>query len=223
MGKYLISLLLLCSNVYAKDVRVMVLDTGVDASHLQLLKYVEAGNYDDLHDFRGHGTHVAGIIAGSGCPNLKIISCKGFFNKGHGVVNQITFCLNRALKEHIDIINFSAGGEDPFEEEFEAMQKISAAGIKINVAAGNEHKYLGSPCYWYFPACYRLPGMTIVGALDNGHLYSRSNYGLPGMAWEEGVDIFSTLPDNKYGKMTGTSMATAMFTRHMVQDLCYKQ
>jgi|SRR5271166_189157 len=222
MGKYLIGLLLLCSNAYAKQVRVMVLDSGIDASHLELVKYVEAGSYDDLHDFYGHGTHVAGIIAESGCPNLKIVSCKGFFVKGHGAIVPIVNCLNRAIKEHIDIINFSANGELPFDEEFQVMKKVSAAGIKINVAAGNDNKYLGSPCYRSFPACYRLDGMTIVGALDRNNRYELSNYGIPGMAWEQGVNILSTLPDNKYGKMTGTSMATAMFTRHMVQDLCYK-
>src|SRR5271166_5899342 len=117
MIKYIISFLLISNIVYAKSIRVMVLDTGVDASHLALIRWVEAGSYDNLNDTVGHGTHVAGIIVDSGCPNLKIVSCKFTYNGG-GVFNKLYDCLNRALMEHIDIINFS-GGFYPDDREFE--------------------------------------------------------------------------------------------------------
>lgn len=218
------------SCAHAKDIRVMVVDTGIDASHLQLLKYVEAGKYEDLHDEHGHGTHVAGIISESNCPNLKIVSCKFFF-KNKGVMPALYQCLDRALHEHIDIVNFSGGGPDIDLKEYEAMKKISDAGIKLIVAAGNDGKNLNSPCWGYFPACYRLDNMIEVGAFDSntingkgfvGLRWTRSNYGIPGMHWEAGVDIYSTLPDNKYGKISGTSQATAAYTKHLVEEMCYQ-
>ena len=227
MGKYLIPIILFLSfNTYAKDIHVMVIDTGIDGSNIQLLKYVQAGTYDDLHDDMGHGTHVAGIIAESGCPNLKIVSCKAFFH-GHANGVKVIECLQKALTSNIDVINYSGGGEEPLGGEYDVIKSLSDKGIKINVAAGNNNRDLGSPCYGYFPACFNnIENLTAVGSMkDNqGHNYrsSFSNYGIPITHWEYGEDVLSTLPDNKYGRMTGTSMAAAMFTKHMVQEMCYK-
>lgn len=222
MGKYLIPLLFLSLNLYAKDIKVMVIDTGIDGNHIQLLKYVQAGSYDDLNDDFGHGTHVAGIIAESGCGNLKIISCKFFF-KGHGIMARLYDCLDRAVNEHVDIINFSAGGPDPSQEEYNFFKKANDAGIKIIVAAGNDSRKFQTPCGEYFPACYKLPNMVIVGGLnEDGGLYKRSNYGMDGMKWEAAVNILSTYPNNKYARITGTSQATAAYTKHLVEDMCYK-
>jgi subtilisin family serine protease len=214
-------------NVQAKQIRVMEIDTGI-GNHIDILHYVEAGSFDDMNDLHGHGTHIAGIIASSNCPNLKIVSCKFYF-KDSGIVNRLTDCLERALKERIDIINFSGGGEGFIEEEYKLMEKIDAMGIKIVVAAGNGidktriGKNLGSPCFGYFPACYRLPNMVIVGnkTTENERVES-SNYGIPGMVWEYGEDVMSTLPNNKYGTMTGTSQAAAIYTKHLVQKMCYQ-
>lgn len=207
---------------HAKDVRVMVIDTGIDASHLQLLKYVEAGSYEDLHDDHGHGTHIAGIISESGCPNLKIVSCKAFY-KGHAVLERVHDCLNIALKSKIDIINYSGGGVTPDDKEYQLLKQLGDKGVKINVAAGNESKDLGSPCFGYFPACDNITNLTPVGSIDNSNNRSSfSDYGIVGIKWEYGEKILSTLPDNKYGKISGTSQATANYTKHMVQEMCYK-
>jgi subtilisin family serine protease len=207
----------------AKDIRVMVVDTGVDRNHIDLMPYVEPyGPYEDYDDDYGHGTHIAGIIAGAKCPYLHIISCKAFF-KGAGQFDKLTYCFNRALKEHIDIVNFSGGGDQSSDEEYAILKKVSDAGIKIVVAAGNHDKNLGSPCFGYFPACYRLPNETAVGALgQDDYKLSFSDYGIPEMKWAVGEKIFSTLPGNKYGYMSGTSQATAAYTKSLVQEMCYR-
>lgn len=222
MGKYLILFLLSITSItYARDVRVMIIDTGIDAQHIALMKYMEPGSYDDNTDSNGHGTHIAGIIAQSNCPNLKIISCK-FFYKNGGIFEKLYDCLDKAISEHVDIVNFSGGGQEPDAKEYEYFKRASDAGIKIIVAAGNDGKYLGSPCYGYFPACYRLPNMVEVGAINNKDYWIHSNYGIPGMKWQPGVAIFSTLPGNRYGGMTGTSQATAMETKNLIEKACYK-
>lgn len=224
MGKYLIYLFLLLSSVsIARPVRVMVVDTGIDASHVDLLKYVEAGKYEDLHDDFGHGTHIAGIIAESGCPNLRIVSCKAFF-KGHGIYVRLIECFQRALTENIDIINFSGGGHGAVVEEYDILKKLNDKGIKIIVSAGNDSKNLGSPCWGFFPACYEnLYNLTTVGALTmHGERVESSNYGYPAMKWEVGEGVLSSLPGNKHGFMTGTSQAAAAYTKDLVKQMCYQ-
>jgi subtilisin family serine protease len=207
----------------AKEVRVFVADTGIDRMHMDLLPYVQEGNWDDMNDVVGHGTHIAGIIASANCPNLKIISCKAFY-KDAGAMDKMVACFRRALTEHIDIVNFSGGGSDPDDREYQAIKAISDAGIKIVTAAGNDNRNLGSPCYGFFPACYALKNEFVIGALTKrGNIkLDVSNYGMPGMNWEIGESVWSTFPSQRYAYMTGTSQATATFTKHLVQDMCYR-
>jgi len=204
------------------------MDTGIDPSTIEIMPYLANTNtFDDLIDNYGHGTHIAGIIASSGCVNLKIISCK-FANKNTGNIPKMLACYERAIKEKVDIINLSAGGTSFNDKESEVLKRVDAAGIKTIVAAGNDAKNLGSPCWGYFPACLRLPNMTVVGALGKdgkiwyGPYDKGSNWGIPDMKWEYGQDILSNYPGNRYATMTGTSQATANFTKHLVQSLCHQ-
>lgn len=220
--KFLIATILIVSTTYAKDINVMVIDTGVDGENKLIQKYFgPKKNQHDWIDIRGHGTHVAGIIAKSLCTSLKIHSCK-YWDAGDNQSSRFK-CLDRALDEHIDIINFSAGGEDFSPKEMEYLFKLDKAGVRMHVAAGNEGKYLGSPCYGYFPACLGFDNLYVVGSLNEEGRRSRtSNYGKPGMVWELGENVLSTYPNNRGARLSGTSMATAMFTRHVVEQLCYR-
>lgn len=211
----------------SKPIVVMVIDSGIDASHFLLKPFLDNDdikkyNYDYMYD-QDHGTHVTGIIALSNCPTLKILSCR-YVEKEEGDTNKLFNCYRRAIAKHVDIINMSGGGEDFLKEEEDLLKQASNLGIKISVAAGNEGKNLGTPCIGYYPACLDLENLFAVGALnkpeDGGKRYSSSNYGKDNMKWEVGVDVVSTIPGDNLGKMTGTSMATAVYSRRLVMEMC---
>lgn len=206
-----------CSH--AKDIKVMVIDTGVFV-HRDISPYVSGGTLEDWQDSYGHGTHVAGIIVKDTCKAVKLISCK-FSDGRDGDGNLYLGCLQKALKEKVDIINFSGGGIGPYKEEYELFKQLNDKGIIIITSAGNRNKNLGSPCFGFFPACYFLNNMVIVGNITSKHERQEdSDYGLPGMIWEVGTRVYSTTINNKYKYMTGTSMAAAVHTNRILKNLC---
>lgn len=105
-------------------VRVAVLDTGVDPEHPDLEHAVsdESCNFcplaSDVLDRTGHGTHVAGIIAGNGAasdgryrgiaPGVELIALKVLTN-GRGYSDTLAKGVLHAIDLDVDIINYSGG------------------------------------------------------------------------------------------------------------------
>jgi subtilisin family serine protease len=120
--------------------------------------------------------------------------------------------INYAVKMNANIINYSGGGTEYSQPEKNAIEGALRKGILFIAAAGNEKN--NSDKYHYYPADYGLSNIVSVTAVDPGtEVLASSNYGTetvdiaaPGQA------ILSTLPENKYGPMTGTSQATAFVT-----------
>ncbi|MDE7063614.1 MAG: S8 family peptidase [Lachnospiraceae bacterium] len=141
-------------------VTVAVMDTGI-ASHIDFgqrtIGFVDAvygrkKPYDD----NGHGTHVSGIIAGSGfagrgrytgmAPGASILSVKVLDRMGKGNTKQVVQAL-RWLMEHkeeyrVRILNISVGMLATAREEEQklllaTMEEVWDAGIVVVAAAGN--------------------------------------------------------------------------------------
>ncbi|HEY9060732.1 MAG TPA: S8 family serine peptidase [Pseudobacteroides sp.] len=162
-----------------------------------------------------HGTHIAGIIsAGINdggvvglAPNVKIVPLK-FISGNIGYTSDAIRAIEYCQKAGIEIANISWGGSDYNNALMEAMKNSSTTFI---CASGNAGKNIDSSLV--YPAAFDLPNIIAVSANDNkGQLASFSNYGTKVDISAPGVNILSTLPGNKYGYMSGTSMAAPFVT-----------
>jgi subtilisin family serine protease len=170
-------------------------------------------NNNRVEDLHGHGTHVAGIIAGG--KNIQIISLRALDTRlsGQKVVQATVSAIHYAIKMKVKIINYSGGGSEPNPLEKQAIQLAEKEGILFVAAAGNGHT--NSDINNFFPADYGLSNIISVAAVDQqGRLLPSSNFGVQTVSVAAlGKEIESTLPDNKFGRMSGTSQATAQITR----------
>lgn len=197
---------------------------GVDDDNNGFVDDVHGWNFvannNDLTDNHGHGTHIAGIIGAvaenkkgiSGiAPEVSLMIIKYYDPKVpntdnlKNTINSIKY----AVKMGANIINYSGGGVDYSQDEFEAVKEAEKKGILFVAAAGNERS--NSDQFHYYPADYKLSNIISVTALDpNRTILPSSNYGTETVDLAApGQNIISTLPGNSYGFMTGTSQATA--------------
>ncbi len=156
-----------------QGVGVAVLDTGVDYRHPELspggtdpassktiLLWDAVNNDTDPMDREGHGTSVAGIVAGKErgvAPQAKIVAVRVLDEEGEGTEDQILDGIDAVLDSiaagnpyNIKVANLSLGGYDDEEwpprsgtcDELDpaaaaAFERLTAAGVAIFVAAGN--------------------------------------------------------------------------------------
>lgn len=221
VNKILLLLLLSGASFAGDKLKVVVIDTGIDYNHKDLSKRVpKEYKVAEQMDDHGHGTHIAGIINTGACDGVELIPCKYYYVGGSGynnLSNEIE-CIVKATKIKANVINLSGGGEDPSGAEAVAIQAFVKQGGVFIAAAGNDGRSLDER--GYYPACYEIPNLVIVGSITaEGKQVSSSNYGKK-VKFEVGQSVTSTLPGNRYGKMSGTSQATANYTKKVVYGWC---
>jgi len=200
---------------------VAVLDTGVDASQVDLQNQVVSG-YDlanddaDPSDDNGHGTRMAGIIAAQGfngigvsgvAPNCKLMPVKVLGADGSGAYSTIVSGITYAADHGARVINLSLAGSAASPALQSAVDYATARGAIVVAAGGN----YGSTDPVYPAACANAVGIGATDADDS--IASFSNHG----AWislsAPGVNVLTTnwtgtgaLP---YVGSSGTSPAAA--------------
>lgn len=184
--------------------------------------FVDESN--NIADNLGHGTHIAGIIAGTTNKYKRVLASQSLIKilpiKFYDISasNSINFtqttvkAINYAIDMKVDVINYSGGGMVSDFRERQAIERANSRGILFVAAAGNDAKNIDRARF--YPASYNLPNIISVGALAGNNLPLRlSNYGSKNVDLSApGSDIQSTVPGGKVGKMTGTSQATAFVT-----------
>ena len=198
---------------------IAIIDTGVDYNHPDLKDNIIGGKdftgKGDFMDGNGHGTHVAGTIcatnSGSGivgvAPKAKILALKALDDEGSGSFTWITFAIQYATEQKVNVISMSLGGEVDYPPMHEAIKEAKKAGIIVVCAAGNEGDGNTNTEEFSFPGAY--PEVIEVGAVDfqkNLAPFSNTNHEVDILA--PGVQILSTYPGGGYAKLSGTSMAT---------------
>ncbi|QZN76204.1 S8 family serine peptidase [Paenibacillus sp. DR312] len=202
-------------------VKVAVIDTGIFAhDELTIAGGVSTVDYTtSYNDDRGHGTHVAGIIAaksGNGgivgiAPDVELYAVKAIGADGEGTILDVLEGVEWSIQNGMDIINISLGMDIdsiPFKE---MIDNAYDAGIVIVGTAGNEQEGIPLDTYTIqYPAKY--DSVIAVGAVDS--LNQRGIFSSVGEEVElaaPGVDIISTYVKadgtGGYGKSSGTSQA----------------
>ncbi|MBI4041722.1 MAG: S8 family serine peptidase [Deltaproteobacteria bacterium] len=202
-------------------------NNGLDDDHNGLIDDILG--WDFVHntatpyDEHGHGTHVTGIIGavkGNGigisgiCPYVSLMILKYYAPNSSGRKNleNTVRAFQYAIDNGAHIINYSGGGAEYSKEEHDMIVKAQEKGILVVAAAGNEKNNADEIAY--YPASYDLDNIISVAALQkDGTLVHSSNFGVTRIdVAAPGYQIYSTLPNNQYGMMTGTSQATAVVT-----------
>ena len=200
-----------------QGVRVGVLDSGI-ASHAGLPGTVEAG-YDyvkekpDGTDTYGHGTFVAGLIAGSGpdgylgaAPQATLVPLKCFDGQDGRVSDVIEAVYGGVDDFHCDVLNLSLGFTAPSRFMEEAIRHAEEQGVTVVAAAGN-----GGAATPYYPAAYET--VLGVGAVrSDGRVYERSNHHYGVSLTAPGVRVESLDRLGGTTTMSGTSFSTPHVT-----------
>jgi Subtilase family len=198
---------------HGADVRVAVIDSGIDVRHPEL-----AGSIAETFDAAGsnegphvHGTGIAGAIVSharlmGGAPAARILAIRAFVVASGGVQSNsfaILKGLDYAAAHGAQIVNMSfAGPKDALVER--GLAGLAAKGIVMVAAAGNA----GAKSPPLYPAAN--PNVIAVSATDaQDHLFAASNRGGHIAVAAPGVDIFLPAPDQKYQITSGTSFSAA--------------
>jgi len=221
-----------------KNIKIAVLDTGIDSNHLMLQAKVileedfsGTGNPTDVF---GHGTHVAGIAAGTTefgatyngvAPDALLLNGKVLNDYGIGSSSSVIAGINWAVNpdrnpetdDGADIINLSLGAaySNPNDPINLAIKDATEQGIVVVAAAGN----CGEICPSMACGSFRgigvpgdSPDAITVGATDKQNNWACFSAGktINGVIKPDlsapGVNINSSVPDS-YAMKSGTSMS----------------
>lgn len=186
-------------------------------------------NINNTKESESHSTHVSGIISGNrkiedgnkGINNLAEIMVLRAVPNGDEYDKDIALAIRYAVDNGAKIINGSFGKYFSSNPEWviDAIRYASENDVLFIAGAGNESKDLDSlsndnyPNDQYFNKAEFSDTFIKVGAssinLDENFTAYFSNYGKINVdIFAPGVDIYSSMPNNKYKFQDGTSMAS---------------
>ena len=186
-------------------------------------------NINNSKESESHSTHVSGIISGNrkiedgnkGINNLAEIMVLRAVPNGDEYDKDVALAIRYAVDNGAKIINGSFGKYFSSNPEWviDAIRYASDNDVLFIAGAGNESKDLDSlsndnyPNDQYFNKAEFSDTFIKVGAssinLDENFTAYFSNYGKINVdIFAPGVDIYSSMPNNKYKFQDGTSMAS---------------
>ena len=198
--------------VKGEGIKVGVIDTGIDYNHKELINCFDKNNLgfnfidnsNDPFDDNGHGTHVAGTISGNKvgvAPKAQLFGLKVLDSSGVGSTYNVMAAVNWAMNNNLDIINLSLGSSTYLYAEQELFTKAFQSGVLTIASAGNSY---GSK--YNYPASYN--NVISVAAVDrnNRHADFSTHNDMVDIS-APGVNVLSSLPNDKYAEYSGTSMS----------------
>ena len=198
------------SNESGVGVTVYVLDTGIahhsDFGGRLVLGFNALDDTNGTDDCNGHGTHVAGIIAGTDYGVAKsaiLVPVRVLDCNGTGTLSSVIAGLDWVMQDHAAspgpaVVNMSLGG-DASSALDTAVNNVVLAGMTTVVAAGNDNG----------DACQKSPArvasaLTVGASTISDQRASFSNYGSCVDLFAPGMGILS----DWYSSGTATSVAS---------------
>lgn len=196
---------------------VAIIDTGIDASHLDLeanlgegAAFVASAESPVWQDDNGHGTHCAGIAAAIDndigvvgvAPEATLHAVKVLSASGVGLTSDVAAGIEWTADQGYDVGSLSLGGGES-DLLRDACEYAANQGVLLVAAAGND-----GPCddCVSYPAGY--DDCVAVSATDqNDSLADFSSTGPEVELAAPGVSVLSTFLGNTYAELSGTSMA----------------
>jgi serine protease AprX len=236
-----------------KDVTVAVIDTGIFPHPDLIYPENRIAAWNDMvngratpYDDNGHGTHVAGIIAGNGrasrgkyagmAPDAKLVGIKALDRDGSGntsdIISAIEWCIENRETYNIKAINLSVGAAAEHSYNQDPLSRaVSAAwsnGIVVCVAAGNdgpETRTINTP--GINPRVITVGNLDDKGTLEfeDDEIAESSSRGptidnlMKPDFLAPGTNIMSLRVGGGYRSLSGTSMAAPMVTGAAAQML----
>ena len=197
-------------------VNVYVIDTGVASAHSEfsgrvVSGYTAVGDGRGTNDCHGHGTHVAGTVAGTTygfataatIVPIRVLDCYGS-GSSSGVIAGINWMIQHHVAGEPAVANLSLGGSYDAGTN-DAVNRAVADGITVVVAAGNEST----------DACTKSPAsapaaITVGATTDTDGKAYYSNTGACVDIFGPGSAIISAgiSTNTATAQMSGTSMAS---------------
>lgn len=208
------------SQTTGRQIRIGVIDTGIDFNHPALRHSLIPGiNLVDKGqppiDDNGHGTHIAGIIAASSpslgmigvAPHALIAPVKAFDYQGSAYVSDIVQAIDWCVQNKMHIINMSFGMRTKSKAMYNSVLRAYSKGVVIIASSGNDRRFKSVD----YPAKY--PHTISVGATNAlRKIAPFSNRGSYIDIYAPGDKIVSSWSGNEFHEMSGTSMATSHVT-----------
>ncbi len=212
------------SKLTTKEVKVAVIDTGVDEIAELTGKVLTGYNFVDdntnTDDVDGHGTFMASMISSksnnsSGIVGLyepaKILPVKVLADDGYGFMSDIIAGIDYAISQNAKVLNLSLGGG--YSSALNTViEKAYNQNIIVVAASGNDGMLIDgnnrqSPVGNDGDANWVIG----VGSHDNqGNVSDFSNFGSSVDILAPGEEIVGVGVDNIVGVVDGTSIATAI-------------
>ena len=218
------------------DVDVAVIDTGIDLDHPDL-NVVGSTNCVSTfatcgaggNDGNGHGTHVAGSVAGIDdgngvvgvAPGARLWAVRVLNNSGSGTTAQVVAGIDwvAARASTIEVANMSLGGSASQAID-DAANRLADAGVAVAVAAGNSDANAANSSPARAAKVLTVSALADFNGLPGGGAASTcrldqddtladfSNWGSTIEIAAPGVCILSTWLNGGYNTISGTSMAS---------------
>lgn len=201
-------------NTAAGNVHTYIIDTGVLGSHNEFSGRMGNG-YSAINDGRGwtdcngHGTHVAGTVAGStyGVAKgatvhaVRVLGCRGS-GTNSGVIAGMDWVAQNAQFPAVANMSLGGGASSSIDD---AVSNMRNAGVTVVVAAGNDNQ----------DACNASPArssaaITVGSTTSSDSRSSFSNFGTCVDIFAPGSSITSAwyTSDSSTNTISGTSMAS---------------